>query len=582
MKNIKAALSLLLVLLVFPIPGYAATSAAEENFSPLFIAIGDAMMKVKADDWPAADAALRQFSQSWETIRKDAGKEEQAVHQSFAAAEKAMQARDKAATLDHLSALSSSLLAFEKKTNPVDQAALRQEFQTAITPALRAFEEALASGDDEKVGTAYKQILSIWTKKESIVREQSLVYYGQIETRMGLLRIAVSKDAYDYGAIQSQYDQLSEWIADFAAGKEAASSQIENASPQTLMDLLSQAIAAIEQQQPQLAAQTLEQFIAVWPAVEGEVLTRNASLYNDLENHIPLIAGQLSSSDSDLEHLKSQLAAFRMDISLLQGKQYTEWDAASILLREGLEALLIVSALIAFLRKTNQFQYQKWIWLGAFAGVVMSVIMALAIHTLFSAAIAGSNREILEGVTGIMAVAMMIGVGIWLHQKSQMQNWNRYIHSKMGKALSTGSVLTMALISFLSIFREGAETIIFYTGMSSSISTEKLLSGIGIAVVILVVFAYLFIRFSAKIPLGLFFKAATLLIYLLAFKILGVSLHALQLTNIISISQVKHLPIVDFIGFFPTWETLLPQLALLAILISSMMLAERKQNKHAA
>lgn len=149
----------------------------------------------------------------------------------------------------------------------------------------------------------------------------------------------------------------------------------------------------------------------------------------------------------------------------------------------------------------------------------------------------------------------------------------------MGKALSTGSIVSMSFISFLSIFREGAETIIFYTGMAPSISAEKLLTGIGIAVLILALFALVFIRFSTKIPIGSFFKVATVLIYALAFKILGVSLHALQLTNVISTNLIKNFPVIDLIGFFPTWETLLPQLLLLAMIISMIVIVEGKQKK---
>ncbi|WP_126425203.1 FTR1 family iron permease [Brevibacillus marinus] len=570
----------LLLLLLLSLP-HCPAAAEEASYGPLFISIGDAIMKTKAGDWAGTEAAFGQFKQQWEQLAKTAGPEEQAVNEALAEAEKALAARDSSAMAEKLSQLSAAFFAYDKMMHPVDEAALREEFRSVLAPALRSLEEAVAAKDEAAALAAYKKVLAAWNKKEMIVREQSLDYYGQIETKMGFLRIALSKESKDFGEIERYSSQLSQAVFDFAAGKEAASAAGGNYSLQTLVDLLDKAVAEIERGQPQLAVAALEEFLTVWPAVEGEVSTRSASLYNQLENNIPLIAGKLASADPDLEALRNQLKGYGQEIGLLQKKSYTTWDVALVMLREGLEALLIVSALIAYLKRTGNHRYQKWIWLGAAAGVVVSVVAALVINAIFTSAMAGTNREIIEGVTGIIAVLMMIGVGIWLHQKSYLHAWNRYISAQMSTALSIGSVLGMAAISFLSIFREGAETIIFYIGMAPSISAGQLLAGIGLAALLLLVFTVLLIRFSMKIPVAPFFKAATLLIYVLAFKILGVSLHALQLTNVISVSQIANLPIIDLIGFFPTWETVLPQLALLAVVALAMIAVESRNRKQA-
>jgi high-affinity iron transporter len=578
MKKCWKVFLLLLFLLSLP---HRLAAAEEESYGPLFISIGDAIMKTKTGDWAGAEAAFGQFKRQWERLEKTAGPEEQAVNKALADAEKAIAARDSSAMIDQLSHLSSAFFAYDQMMHPVDEAARREEFMAVMAPALRSLEEAVAAQDKEAALAAYKKVLAAWNKKETIVREQSLDYYGQIETKMGLLRIALSKESKNFGEIERHCAQLSQLVSDFAAGKKAASAAEGNVSLQTLVDLLDKAAEETGRGQPMLAVAALEEFLTVWPSVEGEVSTRSASLYNRLENNIPLLAGKLASSDPDLEALRNQLAGYGQEIALLQQKSYTAWDAALVMLREGLEALLIVSALIAYLKKTGNNRHQKWVWFGAAAGVAASVAAALLINAVFTAAMAGTNREMIEGVTGIIAVFMMIGVGIWLHQRSYMHAWSRYISAQMSSALSLGSVLGMALISFLSIFREGAETIIFYVGMAPSISAEKLLAGTGIAAFILLVFAVFIIRFSMKVPVGLFFKAATLLIYALAFKILGVSLHALQLTNVISVSQIAHLPIIGLIGFFPTWETVLPQLALLAIVVLAMIAVKSRNRKQA-
>lgn len=575
MKTKKGLVSFLLIVLLL-VPTYQIS--AEENYGALYISIGEAIMNTKSYSWPEVEAALNQFSEDWSKANKTDSPEAKAVDQAFEEAENNLPDHSKRIMLEKLSSLSNALLAFDKMMNPVDIEAQRKEVATALKPVFASLSEAINTEDAEKVNLEYKRMLSAWNKKESIVREQSIDYYGQFESKMGLLRIAIAKDVVNFSDVQRFYTDLEQTFNDYISGKEAEKIKTENLSLETLIKLLDTAIKNLNDGQPEGAVTSLQEFLITWPAVEGEIQTRNGTLYKQLENNIPIIAGKLSSTNPDLDTHKSELEQYKQEISMLQQKEYTAWDAALIMLREGLEALLVVSALIAFLKKTNNNRFEKWIWLGAVAGVILSVITAVIINKIFSTAMAGTNREILEGITGIIAVLMMIGVGIWLHQKSNLTAWNRYINKQMGHALSTGSVLSMALISFLSIYREGAETIIFYSGMAPSITTEKLLTGIGIAVGILLLFTVLFIKFSTKIPINPFFKVATILIYVLAFKILGMSIHALQLTNVLDTSLIKKLPIIDSLGFFPTWETIIPQLVLImAIFVVSVLIGQKNK-----
>jgi high-affinity iron transporter len=547
---------------------------AEEDYGDLFISVGDSIIKVKADDWESAERLVAQLNEDWKQVNQTENKESKNVQKSILKLNKAMKDHQKEAVLSALSDVSHALVAFEKEQNPIDKVEKREEVKSALMPLLTDLKTAIDEENEKDAYTQYQNFLAMWNRKEKIVREQSIAYYGNIETQMGFLRIALTQDRKDFGKIQTIYESLYTDVSEFVSGKNLES-KVENYSLQTLVDLLDNAGQAVERKQPEEAVRFLEDFLTVWPSVEGDVRTRNGSLYTELESEIPVIAGKLSSSNVNLEKQREKIKEYKQAIALLQVKtSYTIWDAALIMLREGLEALLIVTALIAFLRKANAPEYQKWIWLGAFIGVMMSIAAAVFINMAFSSTTAGANREVIEGVTGIIAVIMMLGVGMWLHQKSNMKLWNQYIHSKMGTALSTGSVLSMSLVSFLSIFREGAETIIFYMGMAPSISTVKLISGIAMAVVILVVFAFLIIRYSSKISVGPFFKVATILIYFLAFKILGLSIHALQLTNHINTSQINSLPIINWMGFYPTWESTLPQGVIVLIFILTSLKVE--------
>lgn len=550
---------------------------AEEGYSDFFISVGDAIIKTKADEWESVNVVIDQLNTDWENSHQPDTIETNNVDKNITELKKIVQTKEKQQMLDALTMVSHSLVALEKLQNPVDNEAERAKLADALLPVLTDLKVAVHSKDIGEIRTQYKQTLATWNRNELIVREQNIAYYGKIETQLAFLRITLTQDDIDYEKLQLTTDTLAMNVDAFLLGEELP---VEDSgySLQTLVDLLAQANDKIDEGNRKEAISLLQDFIVAWPSVEGEVRTRNGSLYTKLESEIPIIAGKLSSENVNIEEQQSKVKAFQQSIQLLQKKtSYTIWDAALIMLREGLEALLIVTALIAFLRKANVPEQQKWIWIGAFAGLVMSVLAAIVITVTFSAATAGSNRELIEGITGIVAVFMMIGVGMWLHQKSNMNAWNSYIKKHIGTAISTGSVVSMALVSFLSIFREGAETIIFYMGMAPSMSTIDLLTGIGIALLILIVFAIVFIRYSSKIAIGPFFKLATVLIYALAFKILGVSIHALQLTGHIDSTQIYSMPIISWIGFYPTWETILPQAILILIIILVALKLKRNE-----
>lgn len=558
----KLLLSCLLLFVFSPV----SISHAEESYSELFISVGDAMMKTKAEDWRTVKQLIDQLEADWQVVDQTESEKANQVTTAIKKLQKVSAAKQKQPTLDALSEMSHALVAFEKEKNPVDTEEQRAKFKAAMQPVLSELQQGVAEKDAFKIKKSYDQTLTTWNRNELVVREQSIAFYGKIETQMGFLRIALSQDEKDFEQITTVSNALVAAIDSFSSG-EALQVKDEGHSLQTLINLLSKTDEQIETKELDKAVQSLQEFISVWPSVEGEIRTRNGSLYTQLENQVPVIAGKLTSKKADLTELQTKLKEYKHSIELMQKKtSYTIWDAALIMLREGLEALLIVTALIAFLRKAKVPNQEKWIWLGAFLGLIMSIAAAVGITMAFSSSTAGANREIIEGVTGIVAVVMMIGVGAWLHQKSNIQIWNRYINKQMGAALSKGSIFSMALVSFFAIFREGAETVIFYAGMAPSMEISDLLIGIFVALAILTIFAFLFIRYSTKISITPFFKIATFLIYFLAFKILGVSIHALQLTNYIKTTQIVSLPVVNWLGFYPTWETIVPQLILLGII----------------
>ncbi|WNN78076.1 FTR1 family protein [Lysinibacillus capsici] len=547
---------------------------AAQSYSHLYIAISDALMNTKQDKEAEAKQALEQFAIDWAKVSSEQKEAKAKVDEILA---QATEATSKDERLEALSALSNALRALEKLENPVDEAAQRAEFGQKFKPIMADFEKALASGDIQAIDEAYKDFNSKWNKNERPVREQSIAMYGQIETQMAFLRISISAEEPDVALMQSQFAALKQTIEDFVAGKETAEVVEGEYSLATLIAYIDEANDFVNAGDYQAASNKIREFITIWPSVEIEISTRNGSLYTKIESDMPIIASDLLKSNVDQQAITKQLNTFRTEIELIQGdSDYTIWDAALILLREGLEALLIILALVSFLNKSGQNKMRKWIYVGAFVGVLLSAVAAILMSTILNSATIDTNRELMEGYVGLIAAAMMIGVGIWLHSKSSVVSWNRYISKQMGNAISSGSIFAMAMISFLSVFREGAETLVFYAGIAPKMETSQFILGIVVALLILAVLAVVLFKASGKIPIHKFFAVATILIYVLAFKIIGVSLHTLQLTDNLSTTIVDGLPVISLIGFYPTVETIIGQ-SILLVLVAATVLYKKKQ-----
>ena len=546
----------LLFVLALALVGGAVQAAV--NTSPLFIELSDAMSAVKQNDRARATPHLQALKQTFTALDNH----DSPAGQKVSAALDAALARPDATSLE---SLSRALYTFEKEQNPVDYAAARQTFAKRVMPVYDQLHDAVVAHNLEDAQTIYKRFNSTWTLNEKIVRETSLGHYGQIENAMAFLRVAMLAEPPNYPEMEKQAQRLGDALNDFKAGN-TLQPQVAANAPQTLPDginLLEQALTALQNGDSASATRDIGTFIQQWPIFEGDVQTRDGALYARVESELPVIMskGSEPANIARLQTLVSDLKA--IDISA----SYGIIDAMLVLLREGVEALLVVMALIAALNAARQPRAKRWVYGGAALGLVASIIGAIALQRLFpTLAAAGTNREILEGAVGIVAVIMMLFIGAWLHSKSSIEGWKKFVDKQVAQALATGSLVSMMLLSFLAVFREGAETILFYVGMLPQITTGDLLAGIGLAVALLAVIAVLMNQGSLRLPMHLMFKVMTWLIYALGFKILGVSIHALQLTQILPTHAVSALPSLPNIGFYPNWESIAAQALYLTLI----------------
>lgn len=572
MKRIKV----IALLLVFVLSLSVSKVFAGENHDQLFSYIGDSLMKVKEGDMNAVSENISLFEKDWVQVKTDSKLADKVDESMEEVKKKLASESDSEKIRKQLSALSIALINYDNEQNPMDTSKDKEKLKQLI-PLIEEMKESVASEDYSVVKSQYDRIVKHWNSAELAVSSESATAYGQIETYTAFVRIAITQNPMDQKQAVGNLDLLQTSIEDFLNGKVATHSKKEY-SLRDVVEHLEKSADALSDGKIDVAIEDLNEILFIWPMVEGAVSTRDSKLYNDMETKVPTAISLLESKDVKVDEAKEIVKDLDTRLQPLLGEtKYSVWDAALILLREGLEALLIVATLLSFLKRMGESSKQKWIWFGVLAGLISSVVLALIINLFFSQLTAASSREYIEGITGIVAVLMMLTVGAWLHSKSNIQSWNRHIGKQMDHAIATGSLLSFALISFLSIFREGAETIIFYAGMAPYMEVTQLLTGIGIASIILVVVGFVMLRYSTKIPITPFLKGTTILIYVIAFKILGVSIHSLQVSQVLTTHTIHSFPFVEWMGLYPTWETILPQVGLLLIILITTIVIQKKR-----
>jgi high-affinity iron transporter len=240
--------------------------------------------------------------------------------------------------------------------------------------------------------------------------------------------------------------------------------------------------------------------------------------------------------------------------------------AFTILLREGLEALLIVVAMLAFLRKADRGQMVRPVHYGWIAALAAGVATWWAATHIVS--VSGASRELTEGFGSILAALILLFVGIWMHGKAQADEWQRYIRAKVGQALSRKSAWFLFLLSFVAVYREVFETILFFAALSAEGRTAALLGGALAGLVVLALIAVAMFRFSRRLPIGKFFAYSSALIAVLALVLAGKGVAAIQEAGLLGVTPITGAPRLPLLGFYPTVEGLAAQaLTLLALLI---------------
>jgi high-affinity iron transporter len=312
-------------------------------------------------------------------------------------------------------------------------------------------------------------------------------------------------------------------------------------------------------------------YIAFEP-LETSARAKKPGLVSTMERHFADFKGAVKRDDLPAaKRSRDAIADALPSVIDLTQQPSTSWEAffqsLLIILREGFEAILVIGAVVAFLIKMGHRERLRSIWLGILLGLVASLATAVVLKTLLAAMPA--SREIVEAVTMLIAVVVLFSVSYWLISKVEAAKWQKFIRAKVTAALDHGGGKALALVAFLAVYREGAETALFYQALFNEGPNVGLPLALGIIVgfALLAVIFTLFYRYGVKIPLRPFFTVTSILLYYMAFVFMGKGIRELQEGNIMRITVIPGGPHVDAMGIYPSVETLIAQGLLVLLLL---------------
>jgi high-affinity iron transporter len=246
-----------------------------------------------------------------------------------------------------------------------------------------------------------------------------------------------------------------------------------------------------------------------------------------------------------------------------------------LLFREGMEAMLVIVALAAATRSEGRIGRARDIYAGAIAAIFASIVLAWAVNHL----ITDDASDTLEGVFQLFAAATLFYVSSWMTSKGQSDRWMKFIANKLETAeRSTIPGLALGLTAFLAVMREGAETIVFFqaltSGATEAVERHAVTAGIAAAAIALAATFVIVKRAADRIPMKIFFRATSFMLYALAIVFVGQGVASLQEASVVPATFVNYAPTIPMLGLFPTIQSLGAQ-ALLMILAAAAVFVPR-------
>jgi len=348
---------------------------------------------------------------------------------------------------------------------------------------------------------------------------------------------------------------------------EAVREQQERTGIALARKLLQDSLNALENNQRAKATElALSAYLDGFEPLEATLDATDRQLLVDVERTMQLYRGAVAQGNVlRATEYAQQLDTYFVHVEDLTGANKTDATtvfvgALTILLREGVEALLIVIAMVAFLRKAERPQALRYVhagWVSALAAGALTWLVAT-----YVVGISGASREVTEGLSSLFAAAVLLSVGLWMHQKGQAGQWQAYLKQHLTAAMEKRSAWALFALAFIAVYREVFETVLFYSALAADGNGPALLGGFVTGLVLLSVIAVIFLRTSARMPIGKFFSFSSVLVAVLAVVLVGKGIAGLQEAGWLMATPITG-PRMPVLGLYPTIQTYGAQLALL-------------------
>ncbi len=323
--------------------------------------------------------------------------------------------------------------------------------------------------------------------------------------------------------------------------------------------------------------------------MENIVGAKNTQLKLDTEASFNKISALMRAGASKEQIVAAQNKLFdQLTQSLELTKKSSNWDlflyAFIIILREGFEALIIVAAVIALLIKSGNSKHLNIVYSALGVAVVLSIATAYGLNYIFGSENAGQTREVMEGAVMLIAVVLLFYVGFWLLSNASSKKWSAYIQGQISNSLSSGDSKMLWWTVFLAVYREGAETVLFYLALlfdaKSPAATSMVAAGFVAGLAALIIVYIVIKKFSLKIAIKPFFIATSVIIFYMSVVFVGKGVMELVEGKVFVPTVIDGLPTITWIGFYPYVQSLVPQAVMIVLLIVGILILKNKQKNN--
>ncbi len=344
-----------------------------------------------------------------------------------------------------------------------------------------------------------------------------------------------------------------------------------------VFSLLDQSMAAYREGRNREASESAFDSYLTYEKLESPLIIKRKELGLKLESSFGRLQAEIKRKAS-IELVEKIVQGIADDLKEAQqvltqeiGSTGLFIQSFSIIVREGFEAILIIAALITFLVKSRNQDKLKAIYIGVLIGVIGSFITAYILQEIMDISMA--SQEMMEGIIMLVAVVVLFYVSYWLVSKIEATKWQSYITGKMQKAVTTGSAFTLSMVAFLSVYREGFETVLFYKALYlyAGDTTAGIIPGFLVGCAVLAVVYFLINQLGMRIPVKWFFVVTSVFLYYMAFMFMGKGLHELQMGGVMSLTGAGFAPEIPWLGMYPTWETFIGQMILVLAYVGALV-----------